>query len=128
MLIYERLVPRWKYSQKKHETIRLLGVEAWAALVECIFDFLATPLYEPELELLADLLLHIVRLQKENSPDMSTDPVSLYKAAEACQALFIPIPLLCDRIKENTRKHMWRGMNIIHGTSNYTSGRPSVSG
>jgi hypothetical protein len=41
---------------------------------------------------------------------------------------FIPIPLLCDRIKENTRKHMWKGMNIIHGTSNHPSGLPSVSG
>src|SRR6266516_2960514 len=40
----------------------------------------------------------------------------------------IPIPFLCDRIKENTRKHMWKGMNIIHGTSNHTSGLPSVSG
>src|SRR5438876_7899118 len=27
----------------------------------------------------------------------------------------IPIPLPCDRIKENTRKHMWKGMNIIMG-------------
>jgi hypothetical protein len=42
--------------------------------------------------------------------------------------VLIPTPLLCDRIKENTRKHMWRGMNIINGTSNHTSGRPSVSG
>jgi len=40
----------------------------------------------------------------------------------------IPIPFLCDRIKENTRKHMWKGMNIIHGTSNHPSGLPSVSG
>src|SRR5216117_328250 len=42
--------------------------------------------------------------------------------------MLIPIPFLCDRIKENTRKHMWKGMNIIHGTSNHTSGLPSVSG
>ena len=48
----------------------MLGVEAWAELVECVFDFLATPSYEPDAELLATLLLHLARLQKENPPDL----------------------------------------------------------
>src|SRR5947209_3624279 len=43
-----------------------------------------------------------------------------------CGHNLIPTPLLCDRIKENTRKHRWKGMNTRHGTSNHTSGHPSV--
>jgi hypothetical protein len=64
-LIYERMLPRWKYSPKKREPIQSLGVETWAEIVELTFDFLATPLYEPDLELLVDLVLRIARRQKE---------------------------------------------------------------
>lgn len=107
-LIYERFVPRWKYSPKKHETIQLLGVEAWAELVECVFDFLATPSYEPDAELLADLLLHLARLRKENPPDFLADPASLYRVAEVCQELFrqlsplFSIPQLREAVEQAT--------------------------
>src|SRR5207245_4508034 len=35
----------------------------------------------------------------------------------------IPIPFLCGIIKEN---RTWKGMNIIHGTSNHPSGLASI--
>lgn len=38
--------------------------------------------------------------------------------AGAATLLLIPTPLLCDGVKEQTRKHLWKGMNIIYGTSN----------
>ena len=44
--------------------------------------------------------------------------------------LLIPISILCGKIKERKicSYTMWKGMNIKHGTSNHTSGLPSVGG
>src|SRR5258708_40317782 len=44
--------------------------------------------------------------------------------------LLIPISILCSKIKERKicSYTMWKGMNIKHGTSNHTSGLPSVGG
>jgi hypothetical protein len=58
--------------------------------------------------LLADLLLHLARLQKENPPDFLADPVSLYRVAEACQELFrqlsplFSIPQLREAVEQAT--------------------------
>lgn len=105
-LICERLVPRWKYSPRKNETIHSFGVDAWAELVECVFAFLATPSYEPDLELLADLLTHMARMQKENSSDILNDPVGLVQAARMFQELFkLLSPLLSiPRLKETVEQ------------------------
>ncbi len=124
MLIYEKLVPRWKYSPKKHEAIQSLGVETWAALVECIFDFLATPLYEPEPELLADLLLHIGGSQKESTLDILTDPVRFSRVVEGYQALFrqlsplFSIPQLKEVVEQATSEEWMQAQHYYRELRN----------
>src|SRR5258708_12167829 len=50
--------------------------------------------------------------------------------ADELSLYLIPISILCSKIKERKicSYTMWKGMNIKHGTSNHTSGLPSVGG
>src|SRR5258708_18802392 len=58
------------------------------------------------------------------SHDLPVLPERLWMLPEGLSPL-IPTPFLCDKIKENMT---WKGMKIIHGTSNHTSSSPSVGG
>lgn len=104
-LIYERMLPRWKYSPRKSAPIHSLGVETWAEIVELTFDFLATPLYEPDLELLIDLALRLAQLQKEQSSEIKTDPESLFQTATGIQGILkqlsplFSIPILKEAVE-----------------------------
>jgi hypothetical protein len=125
-LIYERMLPRWKYSPKKREPIQSLGVETWAEIVELTFDFLATPLYEPDLELLADLVLRVARRQKEPPPEIKTDPESLFRAAAGIQQILrqlsplFSIPKLKEAVELATLEEWLRAQHYYQVLRNTT--------
>jgi hypothetical protein len=86
-LVYESLLPRWKYSPKKNELVQIFGVGTWANLVECVFEFFAVPFFEPDPDLLADLLLQLMS-QEESGADFIKDQEHLSRTTELCLLLF----------------------------------------
>lgn len=77
-LVFEYWLPKWKYSPKKHQIIRQFGVDAWAELVECVFDCLATPDYEPDPELLLNLCFHLIRFaEAQRAPGQESTTLAL---------------------------------------------------
>lgn len=86
-LISDYWLPKWKYSARTNPAIRRYGVEEWAEVIECLFDCLATPDYEPDFEILHRLFSHALSMQKEASTTSVDHPENLEETIRQVQRL-----------------------------------------